>query len=97
MGARYADAREVANQFIGALGPNDIAKLIIFDDRLNTYTAASQWVPAAQKATLVALLQANNRTAPSSGGGRPVRRSGQGHHQGVRATSATAGRSRTSR
>ena len=71
MGARYADAREVANQFIGALGPNDIAKLIIFDDRLNTYTAASQWVPAAQKNTLVALLQANNRTAPSSGGGRP--------------------------
>jgi hypothetical protein len=71
MGARYADAREVANQFIGALGPNDVAKLIIFDDRLNTYTAASPWVPAAQKNTLVALLQANNRTAPSSGGGRP--------------------------
>jgi hypothetical protein len=71
MGARYADAREVANQFIGALGPNDIAKLIIFDDRLNTYTAASQWVTAAQKAQLVAILQANNHTAPSSGGGRP--------------------------
>jgi hypothetical protein len=71
MGARYADAREVANQFIGALGPNDIAKLIIFDDRLNTYTAASQWVPAAQKATLVTILQTNNHTAPSSGGGRP--------------------------
>jgi hypothetical protein len=71
MGPRYADAREVANQFIGALGPNDIAKLIIFDDRLNTYTAASQWVPAAQKATLVSILQANNKTAPSSGGGRP--------------------------
>jgi hypothetical protein len=71
MGARYADAREVANQFIGALGPNDIAKLIIFDDRLNTYTAASQWVPAAQKASLVQILQTNNHTAPSSGGGRP--------------------------
>ena len=71
MGARYADAREVANQFIGALGPNDIAKLIIFDDRLNTYTAASPWVAAAQKAQLVAILQANNHTAPSSGGGRP--------------------------
>ena len=71
MGPRYADAREVANQFIGALGPNDVAKLIIFDDRLNTYTAASQWVPSAQKATLVAMLQANNHTAPSSGGGRP--------------------------
>ena len=71
MGARYADAREVANQFIGALGPNDIAKLIIFDDRLNTYTAASQWVPAAQKASLVQILQTNNHTAPSSGAGRP--------------------------
>jgi hypothetical protein len=71
MGPRYADAREVANQFIGALGPNDVAKLIIFDDRLNTYTAASKWVPAAQKAALIAMLQANNRTAPSSGGGRP--------------------------
>lgn len=71
MGARYADAREVANQFIGALAPNDIAKLIIFDDRLNTYTAASPWVPAAQKAQLVAILQANNKTAPSSGRGRP--------------------------
>ncbi|NVL73353.1 hypothetical protein HWN77_27740, partial [Escherichia coli] len=57
MGARYADAREVANQFIGALGPNDIAKLIIFDDRLNTYTAASPWVTAAQKASLVTILQ----------------------------------------
>jgi hypothetical protein len=71
MGVRYADAREVANQFIGALGPNDIAKLIIFDDRLNTYTAASPWLPSAQKAQLVAMLQANNKTAPSSGGGRP--------------------------
>lgn len=71
MGTRYADAREVANQFIGALGPNDVAKLIIFDDRLNTYTAASPWVPAAQKQQLVTILQNNNRTAPSSGRGRP--------------------------
>jgi len=71
MGPRYADAREVANQFIGALGPNDIAKLIIFDDRLNTYTAASPWVPAAQKATLVAMLQKQTTNAPSSGRGRP--------------------------
>ena len=71
MGARYADAREVANQFIGALGPNDLAKLIIFDDRLNTYTAASPWVPAAQKQQLVTILQNNNKTAPSSGRGRP--------------------------
>ena len=97
MGARYADAREVANQFIGALGPNDIAKLIIFDDRLNTYTAASQWVPAAQKATLVALLQANNRTAPSSGGGRPFGGQVKGITKAFARPRQHAARSRTSR
>lgn len=71
MGPRYADAREVANQFLGSLGPNDIAKLIIFDDRVNAYTATSQWVPASQKAQLISILQANASPAPSHGRGRP--------------------------
>lgn len=72
MGTRYADAREVANQFIGALGPNDIAKLIIFDDRISPYVANSSWVPAAQKATLVNILQANPSPSPSHQRGRPL-------------------------
>jgi hypothetical protein len=71
MGPRYTDAREVANQFIGSLGPHDMAKLIIFDDRANVYRANSSWVPAAQKATLTAILAANPSPSPSSGPGRP--------------------------
>lgn len=72
MGPRYADAREVANQFVAALGPNDIAKLIIFDDRISPYVANSSWVPAAQKAQLVSILQANPSPQPSHQRARPL-------------------------
>ena len=72
MGPRYTDAREVANQIINALGPNDIAKLIIFDDRISPYVANSPWVPAAQKAQLVKILQANPSPSPSHQRARPL-------------------------
>lgn len=72
MGTRYEDARQVANQFIGTMGPNDIAKLIIFDDRISPYVANSSWVPAAQKATLVNILNANPSPSPSHQRGRPL-------------------------
>ncbi len=71
MGGRYQDAREVANQFIGALGPNDLAKLIIFDDKLNAYRANTAWTPARDKAKLIAVLAANGTPSASSGSGRP--------------------------
>jgi len=72
MGPRYADAREVANQIIAALAPNDVAKLIIFDDRIAPYVANSAWVPASQKNTLVGLLQANPSPQPSHQRARPL-------------------------
>ncbi|HVH44598.1 MAG TPA: FHA domain-containing protein [Labilithrix sp.] len=72
MGPRYADAREVANQIINAMGPNDIAKLIIFDDRISPYVANSSWVAAAQKAQLVSILQANPSPSPSHQRARPL-------------------------
>lgn len=71
MGPRYQDAREVANQFIGAMGPNDAAKLIIFDDKLNAYRANSRWVSSRDKAQLTALLQNNPLPSASSGSSRP--------------------------
>ncbi len=71
MGPRYQDAREVANQFLGALGPNDIAKLIIFDDKLNAYRANTEWTAAKDKGKLIAVLAANGGTSPSSGSARP--------------------------
>ncbi|MFO0741743.1 MAG: FHA domain-containing protein [Labilithrix sp.] len=72
MATRYADAREVANQIINALGPNDIAKLVIFDDRIAPYVANSAWVPSAQKASLIQILQANPGTQPSHQRSRPL-------------------------
>jgi hypothetical protein len=72
MASRYGDAREVANQIINALGPNDIAKLIIFDDRIAPYVANSAWVPAAQKASLIQILSANPGTQPSHQRSRPL-------------------------
>jgi hypothetical protein len=72
MGPRYGDAREVANQFISALGPNDIAKLIIFDDRTSPYVDQSGWVPAAQKASLIQILTKNSGTSPSHQRARPL-------------------------
>ena len=56
MGSRYGDAREVANQFIGTMGPNDIAKLIIFDDRISPYVAQSGWVASKDKAASCRLV-----------------------------------------
>lgn len=72
MGPRYGDAREVANQIIGALGPNDVAKLIIFDDRVNSFVANSKWVTSKSRAQLVSVLQANAGTSPSHGPTRPL-------------------------
>lgn len=72
MGSRYGDAREVANQFIGTLGPNDIAKLIIFDDRISPYVAQSGWVASKDKAQLVNILSANGSTSPSHQRARPL-------------------------
>jgi hypothetical protein len=74
MGSHYADAREVANQFIGALGPNDLVNLIIFDDRPNQYVADSHWktAKAADKDALRKLLEANSRPSDSHGSSRAL-------------------------
>lgn len=72
MGSRYGDAREVANQFIGTMGPNDIAKLIIFDDRISPYVAQTGWIASKDKAQLVNVLSANPSTSPSHQRARPL-------------------------
>jgi hypothetical protein len=72
MGSRYGDAREVANQFIGTMGPNDIAKLIIFDDRISPYVAQTGWVASKDKAQIVNVLSANPSTSPSHQRSRPL-------------------------
>jgi hypothetical protein len=72
MGTRYSDAREVANQFVGALGPNDLVNLIIFDDRPNQYVADSKWVTSKNKDSVRKILEANGRASESHGSSRAL-------------------------
>ncbi|MBL8610158.1 MAG: VWA domain-containing protein [Myxococcales bacterium] len=72
MGKRYSDAREVANQFIGALGPNDLVDLVIFDDRVNAWVFDSKWKTSKERAVAQQALVTYQATSPSSGSSRPL-------------------------
>jgi hypothetical protein len=81
MGARYQDAREVANQFIGSMGPNDIAKLIIFDDKLNAYRANTE--VGHREGEVEAHRRARRQPrslALAAAAGAALRRSSEEHH-----------------
>jgi hypothetical protein len=72
MGARYNDARQVAQEFIKAMQPNDLMNLIIFDDRAHIYTD-SKWKTFAQRNDLVeSYLNKVRSPAPSHGADRPL-------------------------
>ena len=72
MAKRYEDARQIAYAFVQAAGPNDLLDVIIFDDRLGVYVADSKWQTAAQKATVVNVLNGVKSAQPSNGRGRPL-------------------------
>jgi hypothetical protein len=72
MGARYADAREVAYAFVASMRPNDIMNLILFDDRTNVYVADSKWKTFAQREDLVKILSQFTTTSPSHGQSRQL-------------------------
>ena len=72
MGARYADARVVAEEFIKAMQPNDLMDLMIFDDRPRQYVADSKWKTFAQRNDLIALLNQIKSPMPSHGSDRPL-------------------------
>jgi hypothetical protein len=72
MGSRYADAREVAYQFVASMRPNDIMNLILFDDRTGIYVADSKWKTFAQREDLVKILSQFTTTSPSHGQGRAL-------------------------
>lgn len=72
MGARYADARVVAEEFIRAMQPNDLMDLMIFDDRPRQYVADSKWKTYAQRNDLIAVLNQIKSPMPSHGADRPL-------------------------
>lgn len=70
MGARYAEGRTLANQFIAAMQGQDLMRLMIFDDRLVIHD--SQWKTFAQRGDIVATLNSQPAPAPSHGRDRTL-------------------------
>ncbi len=72
MGARFADARIVADKFIEAMQPNDLIDLMIFDDRARQYVKDSKWKTFANRQSLVDILKRIKAPMPSHGSDRPL-------------------------
>ena len=62
MGARYADARVVAENFVQAMQANDLIDLMVFDDRPRQYVADSKWKTYAQRNDLMAVLNRGGKS-----------------------------------
>ncbi len=69
MGGSFNDARQVAQQLVASLGPNDIIDLMFFNDR--QVVKDSKWLAGAQK-TGAAFINANPETYASSGRNRSL-------------------------
>jgi hypothetical protein len=69
MGRGFDDARQVAQQFVASLGPNDIVDIMFFNDR--QVVKDSKWLSTAQKSG-AAFIAANPDTYPSSGRNRSL-------------------------
>ncbi len=52
----FDDAKQVADQFVQALGPNDIVNVMFFNDR--QVVLDSKWLPAAKKANAQTFIKA---------------------------------------
>jgi hypothetical protein len=70
MGRSFDDARQLAQQFVVSMGPNDIVNVMFFNDR--QVVKDSKWVSAAQKARVASLISGNTETYPSSGRNRSL-------------------------
>ncbi|HET9955234.1 MAG TPA: FHA domain-containing protein, partial [Polyangiaceae bacterium] len=70
MGSGFDDAKQVAQQFIQSLGPNDIVNVMFFNDR--QIVKDSRWMPASQRARAVQFVQSVAGTFPSSARNRTL-------------------------
>jgi len=65
----FDDAKQVAEQFISSLGPNDIVNVMFFNDR--QVVLDSKWLPAAKKANAQAFINSAT-TYPNQGRNRSL-------------------------
>jgi hypothetical protein len=56
MGSRYLEAREVANDFIRTMQPNDLMNIMIFDDQ-QVFKSSKGWKTYAQRTELANVLK----------------------------------------
>ena len=70
MGRSFNDARQLAEQFVVSMGPNDIVNVMFFNDR--QVVKDSKWVSAAQKARASSLINATTETYASAGRNRSL-------------------------
>jgi hypothetical protein len=69
MGSEFDDGQQVASAFLNAMGPQDIANVVVFGDR--QALTDTKWRGAAQKAELISAVQ-GARKMPREGRARPL-------------------------
>jgi hypothetical protein len=73
MGTRFADGREVVVSFLQQMGPQDLIRLIIFDDRDQAFMADSKWKSYKERNFIIEqVLNKNPSNAPSSSSSRAI-------------------------
>ncbi|MES1183734.1 MAG: FHA domain-containing protein [Myxococcales bacterium] len=70
MSKSFDDAKQVAQQFVATMGPNDIVNIMFFNDR--EVVKDSKWIPAAQKAKATGFITGSTDTFTSSGRNRSL-------------------------
>ncbi len=70
MNKGFADAKQLAAQFVASMGPNDIVNIMFFNDR--QVVKDSKWLAAAQKAKAASFIASATDTFPSSGRNRSL-------------------------
>jgi hypothetical protein len=70
MGKSFEDAKQLAQQFVASMGPNDIVNITFFNDR--QVVKDSKWLPAAQKAKATSFITGSTETFASSGRNRSL-------------------------
>lgn len=70
MGAGFDDAKQIARQFINALGPNDLVNVMFFNDR--QVTKDSRWMSAGQKARALSFVASVGETSASTARNRTL-------------------------
>jgi hypothetical protein len=71
MGSRYLEAREVANDFIRTMQPNDLMNIMIFDDQ-QVFKSSKGWKTYAQRGELANVLKDVSTNAQSHGRDRAL-------------------------